>query len=134
MGKYIKFQYIAILVLSLLSVGLYLNSLNNSFHFDDHPNILDNPHIRNLNNLSSFFKGIGSYIGIPRVLTMLSFAINYYFHGFNVWGYHFVNLIIHLFCGILVFLVARALFSLEFEGVAYTDKLKNSLLSFLSAL
>jgi hypothetical protein len=134
MTKYMRFQYIAIFVLSLLSIALYLNSLNNSFHFDDHPNILDNPYIRNLKDVSLFLKGIGSYVGIPRVLTMLSFAINYHFHRFNVWGYHLVNLILHVFCGILAFLVARALFSLEFEGEAHPDKLKVNLLSFLSAL
>jgi hypothetical protein len=134
MTKYMRFQYIAIFVLSLLSIALYLNSLNNSFHFDDHPNILDNPYIRNLKDVSLFLKGIGSYVGIPRVLTMLSFAINYHFHRFNVWGYHLVNLILHVFCGILAFLVARALFSLEFEGEAHPDKLKINLSSFLSAL
>jgi hypothetical protein len=134
MTKYMRFQYIAIFVLSLLSIALYLNSLNNSFHFDDHPNILDNPYIRNLKDVSLFLKGIGSYVGIPRVLTMLSFAINYHFHRFNVWGYHLVNLTLHVFCGILAFLVARALFSLEFEGEAHPDKLKINLSSFLSAL
>ena len=81
-----RFQYIAILVLSLLSIALYLNSLNNSFHFDDHPNILDNPYIRNLKDFSLFLKGIGSYVGIPRVLTMLSFAINYHFHRVQCMG------------------------------------------------
>jgi hypothetical protein len=134
MTKYMRFQYIAIFVLSLLSIALYLNSLNNSFHFDDQPNILDNPYIRNLKDVSLFLKGIGSYVGIPRVLTMLSFAIYYHFQRFNVWGYHLVNLTLHVFCGILAFLVARALFSLEFEGEAHPDKLKINLLSFLSAL
>ena len=129
-----RFQYIAVLVLSLLSVALYLNSLNNSFHFDDHPNILDNPHIRNVKNFSQFLEGIRSYVGIPRVLTMLSFAINYHFHRFDVWGYHLVNLILHISCGILAFLVARMLLSLEFEREGHPDQPKINLLSFLSAL
>ena len=141
MRKYTKFQYIAILTLSLLSIVLYLNSLNNSFHFDDHPNILENPYIRNLEDFSLFFRGIGSYVGIPRILTMLSFAINYHFHKFDVWGYHLVNLILHLFCSILAFLIARVLFSLElgkttvpFEGREHPDPLKVNLLALLSAL
>ncbi len=134
MKKHLRIQYIAIFLLSLLSIALYLNSLSNSFHFDDHPNILDNPYIRNVKDVSLFLKGIGSYVGIPRVLTMLSFAVNYHFHGFNVWGYHLVNLALHVFCGILVFLLAGALFSLEFEGEAQPDRLKVNLLSFLAAL
>jgi len=134
MRENIKFQYVAILLIGFLSIGLYLNSLNNSFHFDDTPNILDNPYIRNLKDFSLFLKGIGSYVGIPRSFTMLTFAVNYHFHRFNVWGYHLVNLILHVFCGILAFLVAGVLFSLEFEGEAQPNKLRISLLSFLSAL
>jgi protein O-mannosyl-transferase len=134
MIKRLKFQYIAFILLSLLSIVLYLNSFNNSFHFDDQPNILENVHLRNPKDIPSFIKGIGSYVGIPRVLTMASFAMNYHFHRFDVWGYHLVNLILHVFSGILVFLVAKALFSLEFEGESPPDKLKVNLLSFLSAL
>lgn len=134
MRKNIKFQYVAIPLICFLSVGLYLNSLNNSFHFDDNPNILDNPYIRNLKDFSLFLKGIGSYVGIPRSFTMLTFAANYHIHRFNVWGYHLVNLILHIFCGILAFLLAKTLFSLESEGEAHPNKLKISLLSFLSAL
>ncbi len=129
-----RFRYIAILILALLSVVLYLNSLNDSFHFDDSPNILDNPHIRDLKDFPSFLKGIASYVGVPRMLTMLSFALNYHFHGLNVWGYHLVNVILHALCGILVFLLAGKLFPLQFEEKAETDKVKNVLLSFLSAL
>lgn len=129
-----RFQSIAILILAFLSVVLYLNSLNNSFHFDDSPNIFDNPYIRNLKDFPSFLKGISSYVGVPRMLTMLSFAVNYHFHGLNVRGYHLVNVILHALCGILVFLLARTLFSLQFEEKAETDKVKNILLSFLSAL
>ncbi len=129
-----RVRYIAILILALLSVVLYLNSLNNSFHFDDNLNIINNPHIRNLKDFSSFLKGIASYVGIPRMLTMLSFAMNYHFHGLNVWGYHLVNVILHALCGILVFLLAGRLFSLQFAEKAETDKVKNVLLSFLSAL
>ena len=129
-----KFQYLAILLISSISIVLYFNSLNNSFHFDDIPNIVENPHIRNLGDISLFFKGISSQGGTPRILTTLSFAINYHFHGSHVLGYHLVNLILHIFCCILAFLVAKALFSLQFEGKEDPDKLKTHLLSFLVAL
>ncbi len=134
MKEYMKFQSFAILAVSLLSIALYVNSMNNSFHFDDHPNILDNPYIRDLKDLPQFLKGIHSYVGIPRVLTMFTFAANYRFHRFNVWGYHLVNLILHVFCGILAFLVARALFRLEFGGEEDPAGLKINLLSLISGL
>ena len=129
-----RFCLIVIVLLSLFSTALYLNSFNNSFHFDDIPNIIENPHIRNLKDFPLFLKGISSYVGLPRVLTMLSFAVNYHFHRFDLWGYHLVNLMLHVLCGILVFFLARALFSFELGQEADKEKMKTNLLSFLSAL
>jgi protein O-mannosyl-transferase len=136
----IKFQYIAIVLISLISVGLYLNALDNAFFFDDHPNILDNPYIRNLKDLSLFLKGARSYTGIPRALTTLSFAINYHFHRFNVFGYHVVNLILHILSGILVYLIARVLFLLEWNSMGgplnretHSKEIKINLLSLFTA-
>ena len=37
-----------------------------------------------------------------RPIGYLSFALNYYFHGLDVWGYHLVNLAIHIVNAILV--------------------------------
>ena len=78
------FPYIPILLLSLLAVGLYLNSLNNSFIFDDISSIVENPYIRNLNDFPLFFKGLEVNRRWFRALPTLSFAINYHFHKLNV--------------------------------------------------
>lgn len=135
----IKFQYVAILLICFLSIGLYLNSLNNSFHFDDTPNIIENPYIRNLKDIPSFLKGISSYTGKFRILSMFSFAINYHFHKLNVYGYHWVNLMLHILCGILVYFISRNLFTFKLKRIdSYTidnniEGKKVNLLSLLTA-
>jgi len=57
-------------------------------------------------------------------VAFLSFAINYYFGRLNVYGYHLVNLLIHLICSIFLFLfIYRTLLYLalkkRWEGDAY---------------
>jgi len=112
MKKDTKYDSLAIVLLSLLTVALYLNSLDNSFHFDDTPNIVENPYIRNLEDTPTFFKRAAGYTGTFRVLTSLSFAINYHFHQLDVFGYHLVNVILHILSGILVYFLSRNLFIL----------------------
>ena len=139
MRENIKFQYVAILLICFLSVGLYLNSLNNSFHFDDTPNIIENPYIRNLKDIPSFLKGMSSYVGKFRILSMFSFAVNYHFHKLNVYGYHLVNLMLHILCGILVCFISKNLFAFELKRIeSYTidnniEGKKVNLLSLLTA-
>jgi len=135
MRKEIKFQYGAVVLILLLSIGLYLNSLNNSFHFDDKPNIVENPYIQNLNDIPSLLKGIMSLTGIFRALPTLSFAINYHFHKLNVFGYHLVNLILHILSGILVYFISRNLFALGLEKAGAVDRWgkKMDLLSLFTA-
>jgi hypothetical protein len=40
-------------------------------------------------------------------LVGLSFAVNYFLHGFDVYGYHVVNLAIHILAGLTLFGVVR---------------------------
>jgi len=117
-----KYHSLAIALLSLLAIALYFNSLNNSFHFDDFPNIVENPYIRNLKDFPLFLKGVNSYTGEFRALSSLSFAINYHFHKLNVFGYHLVNLILHILSGVLVYFISMDLFVLGLKkNVVFSD-------------
>ncbi len=42
-----------------------------------------------------------------RPIANISFALNYFFHGYNVVGYHFVNILIHIFNSILLYFLAK---------------------------
>src|SRR3972149_1020376 len=90
---------ISIAVLALLA---YSNTLTGSFLFDDHNIIKYNKSFP----LESFWPPSGT-----RYFAYLSFALNYSFNGEEVFGYHAVNLAIHIINGILVFIMARLLMS-----------------------
>ena len=109
MRQNLKLRCAPIILIGFISLALYLNSLNNSFHFDDMPNIVENPHIRNLRDIPLFLKGLEVRGNWFRALPTLSFAINYHFHKLNVFGYHLVNLIVHILSGILVYFISRNL-------------------------
>lgn len=103
------------LFFALLSIGLYSNSFNSSFHYDDYRNIVDNTYLH-WDTLSTdsikkiFIKTEGNPYDRP--LASLTFAINYYFCGLDVKGYHAVNVMIHIFTAFGLFLFLRRVFSL----------------------
>jgi len=92
----------ALLLLSLLATLIYSNTFSSPFHFDDTANIVENPQIKDLSNFLDFS---GSrYVGF------LSFALNYHFGRLDVFGYHLVNLLIHIINGFLVYSLVLLLF------------------------
>jgi len=101
--------FFSIAILITLVFSVYSNSLNSSWHFDDIPNITDNPNIH-LEGLSwnsiraALYSDQRNSNVLYRPISCLSFALNYYFGGLNVFGYHFVNILIHLFSSIFLFL------------------------------
>ena len=95
-----------LILLAATAVLIYSNSLTAPFTFDDGHNILDNLNIR-MTGLS--LGGIidAATVQTRRPLASLTFALNYYFHGYDVTGYHVVNIAIHILAGFLMFLVVR---------------------------
>ena len=111
------------LLLSLLAIVvilIYADTLTAPFIFDDLINILNNPHIRvpalSLENLA--WAGFNSPEG-RRPVANISFALNYYFNGFNLVGYHVVNILIHTACGIFLYLLAKATLQTPALGSRY---------------
>jgi tetratricopeptide (TPR) repeat protein len=94
---------------------LYANSLRDSWHFDDEGNIFPNKNIQMTElswpQLSKSFHG-ASERRINRPAAYLSFALNYYFGGLNVFGYHLVNIFIHISASIFLFLFIREMLHL----------------------
>lgn len=90
--------------LATLGILVYSNILEVPFCFDDAHNIQQNPHIRltklRLGNLA------GAAFNSPmsnRPIANLSFALNYYFHQYDVTGYHMISIVIHIITGILLY-------------------------------
>ncbi|HET6464341.1 MAG TPA: tetratricopeptide repeat protein, partial [Nitrospiria bacterium] len=94
--------FAALLLIGLIAPLIYSNTFSASFHLDDAQNIVDNPKIKHLASLLDFS---GSrYVGF------LTFALNYRFGGLSLFGFHLVNLMIHMTNGILVYILIRLLF------------------------
>lgn len=101
----IKLNLFAIFLICILGITAYSNTFNSPFHFDDRLNIISNKSIRNLSNLGDIWN-----YKPTRFITFLTFALNYKIGGLNVFGYHVVNLIIHLISALLVFWLVRLIF------------------------
>ncbi|MCD6186339.1 MAG: hypothetical protein J7K84_11290, partial [Deltaproteobacteria bacterium] len=114
-----------ILLLIIFPVIAYWNSFDVPFQFDDHHVIRDNPGIRDLSNLEKVFKSFPH-----RPVAQLTFALNYHFHELDVWGYHLVNLVIHIINALLVFwLVLQILHRLKEKN---SIQLKDSEILFIA--
>ncbi|HEY1764706.1 MAG TPA: tetratricopeptide repeat protein [Opitutaceae bacterium] len=93
----------------LLAAGLaYQNSFSGALVFDSDLAITDNPSIRHLWPLwSALNPPAGGSTVSGRPLANLSFAVNYALGGGNMWGYHALNLAIHVLGGLTLFGILR---------------------------
>jgi len=108
-----KGLFFAISLLIGFPAILYIGSLSGGFVWDDDSFITHNEWIKDTGNAGIFFTpqywahhhpgAKGRY----RPLRTLSFMANYYLGELNPYGYHLLNLIVHIFNALLVFLAAR---------------------------
>ncbi len=98
---------------------VYSNTFQASWHFDDYPNIINNPllHIRDLRPetlIQTFFSSPGGGLSqaskMYRPIPCLTFAFNWYLGKNNVTGYHIVNIVLHSMTGCILFLTILNLF------------------------
>jgi tetratricopeptide (TPR) repeat protein len=91
---------------------VYASNLDGPFIFDD-SRIENNPqlHITSL-SLHNLAKAGFESSPSTRPVSYMTFALNYYFHGFQTRGYHLVNICIHALAAILLFLLIRTTLNL----------------------
>lgn len=96
------------LCIAFVLTAVYWAGLSGGFFFDDSPNLLVAPGVR-LDELSwntlqhAWTSGTAGPLGRP--VAMLSFALNYYFAGFNPFAFKLTNLLVHALCGVMVYAV-----------------------------
>jgi len=95
----------ALVLIALTVFIIYSNIYQSPFIFDDRPGIQENLDIRNVGNYLSFDRLLK-----PRDIVNLTFALNYRFGKLNVFGYHLVNVLIHVINGFLVYFLALTIF------------------------
>lgn len=120
-GFYQK-RWLHCLIIAIIGALSYSGTLNSPFLFDDVPNIVDNPAVKDLSYYTNPKKAdeLGDYDSFKnrvagkdvfgrRIVGYLTFAINYKVHGLDARGYHAANLIIHIINALLVYALASLL-------------------------
>lgn len=105
----LRYETLLLALAAVVVIVIYAGTLTTPFIFDDLSNILENPHIRipspSLRNLAwAGFHSPEAY----RPVANISFALNYYFNGYNQVGYHLVNIMIHLATGLFLYFLIKA--------------------------
>lgn len=106
----LKKAWLPIIIL-YVAVGflIYSNVLvDGIFVYDDFEYIVDNPLVQTL----SFFEDMTD----PRHIGYLSFALNYALDGYDPYGYHLFNIIIHITNAMLVFLFVSLVLKILRQG------------------
>ncbi|MDP4001352.1 MAG: tetratricopeptide repeat protein [bacterium] len=116
---------LAILLIILIGFALYANTLNNQMFWDDNDNILNNTFVHNF-QIDKFFSenliaGAGLVSDYWRPILLTSFSLQWQLWGNSVFGYHLINMLMHLFSAIALFYLLKKLF-------------KNYLLAFFTSL
>jgi tetratricopeptide (TPR) repeat protein len=91
----------------------YANSLAGPFILDDIPTIVGNQSIRSVSALRTVLTPPRGLPVAGRPLVNLSFAVNYAIGGVDVFGYHLVNVIVHLLCAVVLFGIVRRTLTLR---------------------
>lgn len=106
-----------ILIVVLTCITAYYPGLSGDFIFDDVVNISQNKRIHiekfDTRTLTQIYHA-GAEAGLlKRPVSMFSFALNYYLHGLNPYYFKLTSLIIHIGCGLSLFLLCQLLLSIH---------------------
>src|SRR5262245_39468383 len=103
-----RYEVLLFLLLPIIVLLVYSNTFNAPFVFDDNKNIQNNASIR-LSKLTieDIVKAASESHLRSRPVANISFALNYYFHQYNVTGYHVVNVLIHVITGIFLYFFVK---------------------------
>lgn len=128
-AKSLHIDFRHLLIIAVLSVAVYSNTLFMGFVWDDKLQILENVQIRSLKNIPSMFisdvwsgvVALDAKVPYFRPMFNLSLAVDYFFWGLNPFGYHLTNVLIHVMVSLAGYLV-------------FTKILNNKLSSLFAAL
>ncbi len=100
-------------LIMLISALAYLNTVPNGFVWDDRYLIEQNPYLRSLDHVPSYFvssRTQGSYdMKVYRPLRQAMFNVEYQLFGAKPAGYHVMNVILHSLNALALFLLLRRL-------------------------
>jgi len=129
----------AILLIVGLGTLVYSHTLRYPFAFDDVPNITDNSQIRMEQFSIDGLRKAGFDSPIKgRPLAYFTLAINYWWGGYDIVGYHVLNIAIHVINGLLVYVISLQLLEQyrrsDPRGSAWIDSSTLQMIALLSSL
>ena len=122
-----KNNLLLILVIIIAGIIAYSNSFDCSFHFDDKI-VLDSKIMTDSATVADWI-----HLFPNRPLGILTFALSYNIHKLDVWGYHLVNLTIHLINALLIWWLTLMTFSTPVMKEEPISRYK-TVIAFLTAL
>ncbi len=108
--KKVYTQIKAVSFLSLLGMAGFFGTLRSPFLYDDAHAIVDNPYIGNLWDFQSL---VGIENIFNRSVVLLTYAVNREAGQLDVFGFHLVNILLHICVGIVLYFLARNLLAIE---------------------
>lgn len=111
-------RLLVVLVL-LVSIGVYLAALFNDFVYDDVPQVVGNPWIKELKYLPDIlFSDVWGFFGASttnyyRPAMYVIYMINYHIFGLTPWGFHLINVLFHAGVSVLVLIITSKLIRME---------------------
>ena len=118
--KYFPFEIVCFL---FVTITIYFGTFDHSFHLDDKENIWNN-HFIQISNISIRDLKNAAFANVTnpeRPVANISFALNYYIHGLEVRGFHFVNITIHLLAAIMLFYFLKTTLDLPLVRKRYGE-------------
>ncbi|MEE2658978.1 MAG: tetratricopeptide repeat protein [Candidatus Latescibacterota bacterium] len=100
------------LLLLAVTVVVYANSLDNSWHYDDRHSIVDNTAVHSVSNIGRIFSDPQAFSANPgsrmyRPILLMSYVANFGIGGDSLLGFHVVDIALHVLNGWLVWALAR---------------------------
>lgn len=102
-----------LLLVAALAFGVYANTLTNAFVNDDEHQVLMNPWIQDAGKIPTIFSSsVWAFVqsrtttDYYRPMMHLVYLVNFHLFGFQAWGFHLVNALLHAANTALLFIVA----------------------------
>ena len=107
-NSFLTTESLLLLLMAFCTFLIYSSSIKGPFVFDDVVNIQDNPQIRLTELTLSGIVNAGFESPCPnRPVANISFALNYYFNRYDTEGFHFINILLHILTGIILFYLIK---------------------------
>ena len=110
-----KIIYRSIVIIIILGLAVYANSLNGKFIWDDEPLVKYNLHLRSWSGIPKIFTqdlgaGTGREYNFYRPLQIFSYRIDYCLWRLEAQGYHLTNILLHILTALAIYWLVNILY------------------------